>query len=225
MKKLMQTCLVAALCCTGTSALAETVTRYSIETGFVDLFNFATFSRSAPGGAVSGFFDFIQEKDGSERIGDFAFTFTRPEFTDPAKQTSRFDNVTGQAGFTFEFQRVETSITNFSLSFSGPRFTCPRGGTNVTDSLRIRVLPSTLGTDQLSAIVSRSAGDPICPGTSLDTLGIPGAGNGTFSQSGNSTTRLFAGEMQQPAPVPLPAAGLMLLAALGGLSALRQRRT
>lgn len=47
----------------------------------------------------------------------------------------------------------------------------------------------------------------------------------TFSTNGGGNVRLDDLAIDGPSPVPLPAAGLMLLAGLGGLAALRKRKT
>jgi hypothetical protein len=47
----------------------------------------------------------------------------------------------------------------------------------------------------------------------------------TFSTNGGGNVRLDDLAIAEPSPVPLPAAGLMLLAGLGGLASLRRRKS
>lgn len=47
----------------------------------------------------------------------------------------------------------------------------------------------------------------------------------TFSTNGGGNVRLDDLAISEPSPVPVPAAGLMLLAGIGGLASLRKRKT
>lgn len=166
--------------------------------------------------------------DNSCAIGDVGFEYNSSRSNLCNSLGAENGTYPPQFGFTSTGNFGELEYT-FGTNFTGPIYVWEVTGgstSNWTEDLNLTFIAVTAGgTDVIGSI----SNDPSQPG------GAPGRWKVEFDLQGGpfSALRVSAGDGPGDkfdidaigvSPVPLPAAGLMLIAGLGGLAALKRRR-
>ncbi|WP_299729993.1 VPLPA-CTERM sorting domain-containing protein [uncultured Tateyamaria sp.] len=176
-----------------------------------------------PDGNQRGNFDYGIRLDGAQPSARF-FTFGNGSAAQLTYNDTTFEATL--SGSVFESTGVGTVGNAYTLSYTLSGLTDLGGGffvqetANSSGTLTLGTEVISLGTSSNGSYYFKFANDGHRLGSST---GI--AGRGWIASSPGSNDFLFTASLSDTSPVPLPAAGWLMIAALGGLGAMRRRKT